>query len=161
MNFNAVNYHGAIFWLHDQQLNAQSHWNLSGWCHSLLFYEICHRMSTRLKQTKMAPFVHNVVRPEQKPSCPPGVTLVLIPFLLHYNKETLEGNRWLLWQLYTALFVSVVLVRTAVINHRWIYRKDWFTQSMQSVFCTLQHHNGWLQESIESTENNHKSSCKF
>ena len=132
---NAVFHHGAMFWLQDQLLNTQSQWKLSGWCQSRLLYEVCHGTSTRLKQTKTAPFVHNVVRPEQK-LCPPGVTLLLIPpVLLHYNKETLEWNRWLLWQHYTSLLVSMEeqLLLTIGGNTGMIDT----TQSMQSVFCTL------------------------
>lgn len=80
-----------------------------------------------LKQIWMTPIVYNVVRPEQKQSCLLGVTLVLIPHPLHFNKETLEWNCWFLWQHCMALFVSMVLWRTAVNNDRWICRKDWFS----------------------------------
>lgn len=76
--------------------------------HSLHFYEIFHRMPTGLKQTKMAPFVHNVVRLEQKQPCLPWVTLVLI-LLLQYGIGKLQWIRWLPWQYYTTLFVSMAL----------------------------------------------------
>lgn len=98
-------YHGPIFWLHDQLLNTQpavgncqvgvtlcSRWDLS--------YNV-YKVKANKDGTLLCIIWWDL---NKRKSCPPGVNRVLIlPPLLHFYKEALEWNRWLLWWHYTAV----------------------------------------------------------